>query len=158
MTTMVMRVCMDGVLKFWHGNVLCSACFVSNNANLSISLEIKLRCNCFVTVHKNRFCTCILIVNMYSQMIFFHALEIIYFHKIHFHCHYISGKLHEWKIPERGVKQFKTNCSDISRTVFRSTEALLKHSFSSIHYNLTVHYYISYWEWKSSLLDKVHPK
>ena len=63
---MVMTVCMDRVF-----NVLCCAFkFVSNNANLSIRLEIKLRCNCFVAVDKNRFCTPILIVDMYNQMIF----------------------------------------------------------------------------------------
>jgi hypothetical protein len=137
MTTMVMAVCMDRVLKYWHDNVLCRACFVSNNANLSISFEIKFRCNCFVAVHKNRFCTCILIVNMYNQMVFSHALEIIYFQKMH-SVAIVSDKLHEWKIPERDVTQFKTNCSDISRTAFGSTEALWKHSLSSIRYNLTV--------------------
>ena len=127
MTTMVMTVCMDRVLKFWHLNVLCRACFVSNNANLSISLEIKFRCSCLS--HKNRFWTCILIVNMYSQMYFIPCFRNYLFKKKIHSIAIVSGKLHEWKIPERDVKQFKTNCSDISRTVFGSTEALLKHLF-----------------------------
>jgi hypothetical protein len=101
---------------------------------LSMSLKIKFRCNCYVAVYKNRFCTCILIVKIYSQMKFFSCFRIYFFSQNASRCHCI------WQTP--WMKNSKMNCSDISRTAFRNTEAVLKFSLSSKRHNLTVYIHI----------------
>jgi hypothetical protein len=129
MTTMVMTVCVDRVLTFWNDNP-CVEVPSSTWKHLEIirnrlevfgsdsefqilplcsllwfvSWYLPFRCNCFVAVYKNRFCTCILIVNTYSQTNFILCFRNYLFSKNVFRYHWIWQT--EWKILEKDVKQY----------------------------------------------------
>jgi hypothetical protein len=137
MTTMVITVSMDGILKFWHDNVLFRALLHVATTQTWVWLwKLNLiYANALLQSIKIDFGHAfILIVNIYSEMNFCPCFKDYLFSKNAFRCHSI------WQNP--WVKNSKTNCSDIFRTAFGSTEALLKYSFSSKRYNLAVYDYI----------------
>jgi hypothetical protein len=123
----------------WQRSVLCFFFFLSTTHTWVWVWKWNCRCNCFVAVHKNRFCSCILIVNMNSQKNFFHAFRnylflkknafrwfffYIFNHQTHCHdvcmrhtvCWFLLQHLSHWRVktpPPFSPNIYEVNASKI---------------------------------------------